>query len=104
MSNHVVILGGGIIGITSAWYLAQRGYQVTIIEKEQSAGLATSFANGGLLTPSMADPWAAPGLPLKLLRWMGREKSPVFASPYSITRHDELGAELSTQLYRCTMA
>ncbi len=84
MSNHVVILGGGIIGITSAWYLAQRGYQVTIIEKEQSAGLATSFANGGLLTPSMADPWAAPGLPLKLLRWMGREKSPFLLRPTAL--------------------
>ena len=74
--RHILVLGGGIIGTASAYYLAQRGFRVTLIERQPDVGLETSFANGGLITPSMSDPWAAPGIPLKLLQWIGREKSP----------------------------
>ena len=76
MSNDVIILGSGLIGTASAYYLVQQGYQVTVVDSREGSGLGTSFANGSLITPSMSDPWAAPGLPLKLLRWMGREESP----------------------------
>ncbi len=73
---RVVVLGGGIAGVTSAFYLARSGYRVTLIERQPGPGLETSFANGGLVTPSMSDPWAAPGIPGLLLKWLGREGSP----------------------------
>ncbi len=73
---HVLVLGGGVIGTTSAWYLAQAGCRVTLIERQPGVGLETSFANGSLITPSMSDPWAAPGLPWQLLKWLGREDAP----------------------------
>lgn len=74
--GHILVLGGGVVGVTSAYYLARRGFRVTLVETQPGVGLETSFANGGLLTPSMSDPWAAPGLPWKLLKWVGREDSP----------------------------
>ncbi|MGI9492307.1 MAG: D-amino acid dehydrogenase [Geminicoccaceae bacterium] len=74
--RRVLVLGGGIIGVTTAYALAKRGFEVTVVERQDGVGLETSFANGSLITPSMADPWAAPGLPLKLLKWIGREESP----------------------------
>jgi D-amino-acid dehydrogenase len=74
--HSVVVLGAGVVGVASAYYLAERGFRVTVIERQKAAGLETSFANGGLITPSMADPWAAPGIPGKLLKWIGREDSP----------------------------
>jgi D-amino-acid dehydrogenase len=73
---HVLVLGAGIIGTTSAWYLAQAGCRVTLIERQAGVGLETSFANGSLVTPSMSDPWAAPGLPWQLMKWLGREDAP----------------------------
>jgi D-amino-acid dehydrogenase len=74
--GQILVLGGGITGVTSAYYLALRGFQVTLVEAQPEVGLETSFANGSLLTPSMSDPWAAPGLPWKILKWYGREDSP----------------------------
>ena len=74
--QRVLILGGGIIGVTSAYYLNRRGFHVTLVERRPKVGLETSFANGSLITPSMSDPWAAPGLPWKILKWIGREDSP----------------------------
>jgi D-amino-acid dehydrogenase len=79
--GSILVLGGGIIGVTSAYYLARRGFRVTLVEGREGAGLETTFANGGLLTPSMADPWAAPGIPLKALKWAGREDSPFLVRP-----------------------
>ena len=74
--RHVVVLGGGVVGVASAWFLARSGCRVTLIERREGAGLETSFANGGLVTPSMSDPWASPELPGLLLKWIGREDSP----------------------------
>ena len=74
--RHVAVLGGGVIGIATAWYLARNGCQVTLIERLEAAGLETSFANAGLVTPGMSDPWTAPGTPLLILKWLGREDSP----------------------------
>ena len=76
LGRQVLVLGGGIIGVTTAYALSKRGFEVTVVEQQSGVGLETSFANGSLITPSMADPWAAPGLPLKLLKWIGREESP----------------------------
>lgn len=74
---HVVILGAGVIGTTSAWYLARRGHQVTVLEREAAAGLQTSFANGGQISVSHAEPWANPSAPLKILKWLAREDAPL---------------------------
>lgn len=73
---RVLVLGAGIIGTTTAYYLARHGFRVTVVDRRRDVGLETSFANGGLVTPSMTDPWAAPGVPLMLLKWLGREDAP----------------------------
>jgi len=75
-AQHVVVLGGGVIGVATAWFLSRTGCRITLIERRNAAALETSFANGGLITPSMSDPWAAPETPLLMLKWMGREESP----------------------------
>ncbi len=72
----VLVLGAGIVGTVTGYYLAQGGEAVTVVDRQPAAGLETSFANGGLVTPSMSDPWAAPGTPLGILRWLGNEDAP----------------------------
>ena len=81
---RVAVLGGGVIGTANAYCLAEAGFEVVLIEAREGLGLETSFANGGLITPSMADPWASPGLPLKLLKWIGREDSPFLIRPRAL--------------------
>lgn len=76
-NKNVLIIGGGLLGVTTAWYLAERGFRVTVVERRESTALETSSANGGLVTPSQSDPWNAPGTFLHLLRWLGREDSPL---------------------------
>ncbi len=73
----VLVLGAGVIGTTTAWYLAGRGHEVTVVERREGAGLETSFANGGQVSACHAEPWAGPGAPLKLLKWLGRDDSPL---------------------------
>ena len=75
-ARRVVVLGGGVVGVASAWFLARSGCRVTLIERREGAGLETSFANGGLVTSSMSDPWASPEIPGMILKWIGREDSP----------------------------
>jgi D-amino-acid dehydrogenase len=71
-----VIFGAGVIGVTTAYFLARSGHEVTVIDRQPAAGLETSFANGGLVTPGMCDPWAAPGIPSLILKHLGREDAP----------------------------
>ncbi|HET6724375.1 MAG TPA: D-amino acid dehydrogenase [Gammaproteobacteria bacterium] len=84
MARTALVIGGGIIGSTTAWYLADRGFDVTVLERRAGVGLETSFANTGLLTPSQADPWNAPGTALHLLKWLGREDSPLLLRPRAL--------------------
>ena len=74
---RVMVLGAGLTGITSAWYLAEAGYEVTVVERQPGAGLETSFANGGQISVSHPEPWANPGAPWQILRWLGREDAPL---------------------------
>ncbi len=74
---NIVILGAGVIGVTTAWYLKKAGHAVTVIDRQPAAGLETSFANGGQISVSHAEPWANPGAPLKVLQWLGREDAPL---------------------------
>jgi len=78
---RVAVLGGGVIGVTSAWYLAQAGAEVEVIERQPGAALATSFANAGEISPGYASPWAGPGMPLKALKWLFEKHSPLVVRP-----------------------
>ena len=77
----VVVLGAGVIGVTSAWQLARAGHEVTVIDRQPEAALETSFANAGEISPGYASPWAAPGIPMKALRWMFQEHAPLILRP-----------------------
>src|SRR5690606_2137854 len=78
---HVIVLGSGVIGTTTAWYLAQRGAQVTVIDRQPGAALETSYANAGQVSPGYSTPWAAPGIPLKALKWMFQRHAPLAIRP-----------------------
>ena len=66
----IVVLGGGVVGVTSAWYLAKAGHKVTLLERRDGVALETSHANAGQISPGYASPWAAPGIPLKAAKWL----------------------------------
>ncbi len=72
-----MVLGAGVVGVTTAWYLAKAGHEVVVVDRQPGAGLETSFANGGQISPCHAEPWANPSTPLKALRWMGVEDAPL---------------------------
>jgi D-amino-acid dehydrogenase len=71
----VIVVGSGLIGVSTAWFLRRRGHDVTVLERAAGPGLETSFANGGMLTPGMSQPWNAPGSWRMLLRSLGRSDS-----------------------------
>ncbi len=73
----VLVLGGGVVGISTAYYLAQSGTTVTLLDQRESPALATSFANAGQVSPGYSTPWAAPGIPLKALKWMFQKHAPL---------------------------
>ena len=73
----VAVLGGGVIGVTSAWYLARLGHEVELIDRPPGVAMETSFANAGQVSPGYSTPWAAPGLPRKALGWMLHKHSPL---------------------------
>lgn len=74
---RVIVLGAGLLGVTSAYYLAQHGHEVSVIDRQAYPAAEASFANGGQISVSHAEPWARPDAPLKLLRWLGREDAPL---------------------------
>jgi D-amino-acid dehydrogenase len=78
---RVIVLGAGVVGTASAWYLARAGHEVTVVERQGAAGLETSFANGGQISVSHAEPWANPGAPAKIIEWLGREDAPLLFRP-----------------------
>ena len=73
---RVLVLGAGVVGVTTAYYLAKRGYEVVVVDRQPSVANETSFANAGQISPGYASPWAAPGIPLKALKWMLQEHAP----------------------------
>lgn len=73
----VIVLGAGLLGVTSAWFLRKQGHDVTVIDRQAAPAAETSFANGGQISVSHAEPWANPSAPLKLLKWLGREDAPL---------------------------
>ncbi len=78
---RVIVLGAGVIGVTTAYYLARQGPEVVVIDRQRGPGMETSFANAGELSYGMSSPWAAPGIPLKALKWLFMRHRPLFIWP-----------------------
>ena len=74
---RVLVLGSGLLGVSSAYYLSQLGHEVTVLDRQASPAAETSFANGGQISVSHAEPWANPSAPLKVLQWLGKEDAPL---------------------------
>jgi len=78
---RVIILGSGVVGVTTAYYLARAGHDVTVIDRQPGPALETSFANAGQISPGYASPWAAPGIPLKAFKWLFQRHAPLAIQP-----------------------
>lgn len=78
---HVLVLGSGVIGVCSAWYLARAGCEVTVVDRGTAPAQETSSANAGQISPGYASPWAAPGVPLKALKWLFSRDAPLVIRP-----------------------
>lgn len=82
--DDVIVVGGGLAGLTSAYALSEAGCTVRVLERREDVALETSFANGGLLTPSMPEPWSTPGVHWQILKWLGREDAPMLLRPAAL--------------------
>ncbi len=96
---NVVILGGGVIGVTSAYYLAMAGHTVTVIDRQAEPALETSFANAGEVSPGYASPWAGPGVPVKAVKWLLMKHGPLVIRPKPRSRHAGVAAEDAAKLH-----
>ncbi|WP_332607988.1 D-amino acid dehydrogenase [Achromobacter sp. ESBL13] len=74
---HVIVLGSGVIGTTTAYYLARQGARVTVLDRQPAAAQETSYANAGQVSPGYSTPWAAPGIPLKAIKWLFKKHAPL---------------------------
>jgi D-amino-acid dehydrogenase len=77
VSMKVTVLGAGIIGVTTAWYLTRQGHEVTVVDRQPDAALETSFANGAQVSVCFCEPWASKEAPLKMLKWMTQPDAPL---------------------------
>jgi len=77
----ILVLGSGVIGVTSAYYLAQAGLEVTVIDRQPKPALETSFANAGEVSPGYSSPWAGPGVPVKAVKWLLMKHGPLVIRP-----------------------
>jgi len=78
---RVVVLGSGVVGIASAYYLARLGHEVVVVDRQPGAGMETSFANAGQVSPGYSAPWAGPGIPIKAMKWLMMKHSPLVIRP-----------------------
>ena len=77
----ILVLGGGVIGVTAAWYLAEAGHEVEVVDRQSGPALETSFANAGEVSPGYSSPWAGPGVPLKAVKWLLMRHGPLAVRP-----------------------
>ena len=77
----VLVLGSGVIGVTSAYYLARAGHEVTVVDRQPEPALETSFANAGEVSPGYSSPWAGPGVPVKAVKWLLMKHGPLVIRP-----------------------
>jgi D-amino-acid dehydrogenase len=97
----VVVLGAGLLGVTSAYYLQQLGHDVTVLDRQAAPAAETSFANGGQISVSHAEPWANPSAPFKVLQWLAKEDAPLLFRLRADTRQWLWGLQF---LRECTPA
>jgi D-amino-acid dehydrogenase len=97
----VLILGSGVIGVTSAYYLARAGHEVTVVDRQAAPALETSFANAGEVSPGYASPWAGPGVPLKAIKWLLMKHGPLVIRPNA---DPAMWSFLAKMLRNCTAA
>ena len=98
---RVLVLGSGVIGTASAYYLARQGFEVTVVDRQPAVALETSFANAGQVSPGYASPWAAPGVPLKAMKWLLQRHAPLAIKPTADIRQYLWMAQM---LRNCTAA
>ncbi|GGB59043.1 D-amino acid dehydrogenase [Tistrella bauzanensis] len=77
----IIILGSGVLGVTSAYYLARNGHEVTVVDRQPAAAMETSFGNAGEVSPGYSSPWAGPGVPMKAVKWLTMEHGPLKIRP-----------------------
>ncbi|TPN77673.1 D-amino acid dehydrogenase [Mesorhizobium sp. CU2] len=77
----IMVLGGGVIGVTTAYFLAEAGHEVTVVDRQKGPALETSFANAGEVSPGYASPWAGPGIPVKAVKWLLMKYGPLVVRP-----------------------
>src|SRR6202008_494098 len=72
-----VVLGAGAVGTATAWYLRKSGHDVVLVERQAEAAMETSWGNGGIIHASEVEPWSQPGMPTKIIKWLGQENAPM---------------------------
>ena len=77
----IIVLGSGVVGVTTAYYLARGGAEVVVLDRQPGPGLETSYANAGQVSPGYSTPWAAPGIPLKAMKWLFQRHAPLAVRP-----------------------
>ncbi len=90
-----VVLGAGVVGIATAWYLSKAGHDVEVVERQPAAALETSWGNGGVIHASEVEPWSHPGMPRKILKWLGKEDAPLLLRYGAIPRMWRWGLEFA---------
>ena len=98
---RVLVLGSGVVGTASAYYLARAGFEVTVVDRQSGVALETSYANAGQVSPGYASPWAAPGVPLKALKWLLQRHAPL---ALKLTADPAQYLWLARMLRNCTAA
>lgn len=98
---RILVLGSGVVGVTSAYYLARKGHEVTVLDRQPAAGMETSFANAGQVSPGYSAPWAGPGIPLKAMKWLMMHHRPLVVWP---SLDPKLYFWLAKMLANCTEA
>ena len=98
---HVLVCGAGLIGVSTAYYLAGHGHEVTVVDRRVGPGEETSFANGGQISPSHADPWASPAALVRIVGWIGKPHAPLL---YRFRREPALWEWTARFLANCTGA
>ena len=97
----VLVLGSGVVGVTSAWYLARAGHEVTVVDRQGAAAMETSFGNAGEISPGYASPWAGPHVPRKVAKWLTMKHGPFIFRP---TADPAMWRWLAQMLGNCTAA
>ncbi|NWO07876.1 MAG: D-amino acid dehydrogenase [Alteromonadaceae bacterium] len=98
---RILVMGAGVVGITTAWYLQKQGHEVTVVDRQNRSALETSYANGGQISVSHAEPWANPSAPLKILKWLFKPDAPLLYRPKADLYQWRWGLSFLTQ---CTSA